>query len=302
MACLVSKTYDPATSASASTTALLAMTAIDTTNLRVTFTAPSNGKVLVRLKGVLHGATTTPQILLGVLDGATVKGRVAPISGRPQAATATTQMSVEGVFIVSGLTASQSYTWDAAYGVEFAVASSGLKYGGPDNTTGNDAFGAFLFEVWETPTILATTLYDPGTAVSKATSALLAMTAFDTTNLRLTFTAPSSGRVLVRERFMLSGGTGMPNILVGVLDGATVKGRVNPMGGLGDIGSIAATSHTVWEAAFIVDSLTPTQSYTWDAAYGVENTIASTNIKYGGPDNTTQDDAYGGFAYEIWSA
>lgn len=34
--------------------------------------------------------------------------------------------------------------------------------------------------------LLASTLYDPAVAVTKATTALLAMTAFDTTNLRLT--------------------------------------------------------------------------------------------------------------------
>jgi hypothetical protein len=42
--------------------------------------------------------------------------------------------------------------------------------------------------------------YDPAAAVTKATSAALAMTAFDTTNLRVTFTAPANGKVLVRIR------------------------------------------------------------------------------------------------------
>jgi hypothetical protein len=32
--------------------------------------------------------------------------------------------------------------------VETVVASTGLKYGGPNNTTTNDAFGGFAFEVW----------------------------------------------------------------------------------------------------------------------------------------------------------
>jgi hypothetical protein len=60
---------------SAATTSTLAMTALDTTNLRLTFGVPVTGKVLVRLQGTLHGATTYPQILLGVLEGSTVKGR-----------------------------------------------------------------------------------------------------------------------------------------------------------------------------------------------------------------------------------
>lgn len=42
--------------------------------------------------------------------------------------------------------------------------------------------------------------YDPAVAVSKATSALLAMTAFDTTNLRLATTVPAHGMVRFRLR------------------------------------------------------------------------------------------------------
>jgi hypothetical protein len=38
--------------------------------------------------------------------------------------------------------------------------------------------------------LLAGVAYDPAAAVTKATSAALAMTAFDTTNLRVTFTGP----------------------------------------------------------------------------------------------------------------
>jgi hypothetical protein len=125
------------------------MTAIDTTNLRSTFTVPASGRVLVRLQGTLHGATTFPQILLGVLEGATVRGRVAPAGMINGTALATTFLTVEGQFMVTGLTPGASLTWDAAYGVETLVASTGLKYGGPNNTTANDAFGAFLFEVWD---------------------------------------------------------------------------------------------------------------------------------------------------------
>jgi len=150
MALLAGTLYDPAVSVSKATTAALAMTAIDTTNLRLTFTAPANGAVLVRLVGTLHGATTFPQILLGVLDGSTVRGRVAPQAVLGGTAVATTMVNVEALFVVTGLTPSTSYTWDAAYGVETLVASTGLKYGGPNNSTANDAFGGFVFEIWNT--------------------------------------------------------------------------------------------------------------------------------------------------------
>lgn len=150
MALLAGTLYDPAVSVSKATTAALAMTAIDTTNLRLTFTAPANGAVLVRLVGTLHGATTFPQILLGVLDGSTVRGRVAPQAVLGGTAVATTMVNVEALFVVTGLTPSTSYTWDAAYGVETVVASTGLKYGGPNDATANNAFGGFVFEVWNT--------------------------------------------------------------------------------------------------------------------------------------------------------
>ncbi len=148
MALLGAANYDPAAAVTKATSALLAMTALDTTNLREVFTVPTSGKVLVRLKGVMHGATTMPQILLGVLEGATVIHRQAPQQMLGGTALATTFVPIEAVFVVDSLTAGASKTWDAAYGVETIVAATGIKYGGPNNTTANDAFGAFCFEVW----------------------------------------------------------------------------------------------------------------------------------------------------------
>jgi len=150
MALLAAALYDPVTAVNKVTTAALAMTALDTTNLRLSFTAPANGAVLVRLFSTLHGATTFPQIQLGVMSGSTVVARVTPAGYVNGNLAATTFLSVEASFVVPSLTPGASLTWDAAYGVETAVASTGLKYGGPNNTTANDAFGAFLYEIWTT--------------------------------------------------------------------------------------------------------------------------------------------------------
>lgn len=152
MTLLAGKLYDPAVAVSKATTAALAMTALDTTNLRLTFTVPSNGSVLVRLQGTLHGGSATPwfpTIQLGVLEGSTVRGRLVP-AGLPigLVGSATMMLTVEALFLVTGLTPGASLTWDAAYGVEGIVASSGLKYGGPNDTTVNNAFGGFVFEIW----------------------------------------------------------------------------------------------------------------------------------------------------------
>jgi len=148
--------------------------------------------------------------------------------------------------------------------------------------------------------LLAGTLYDPSTAVSKATSSLLAMTAFDTTNLRLNFTVPASGKVLVRMETVIHGGTVPAYVLLGILEGSTVKWRKAPKCNLLTATGIA-TAHNVIEAVGLVTGLTPAANLTWDAAYSVETVGASTAIKYGGPNNATANDAFGGFAFEIWS-
>ncbi len=140
--------YDPAVAVSKATSALLALTALDTTNLRITFTVPAHGKVRVRMKGVLHGATTFPTILLGVLEGATLRGRMAPVQSLGNTAVATAMVSVEADYCVTGLAAG-SVSWDASYAVQTVVASTGLKYGGPNDNVGNDAFGGFLFEIYD---------------------------------------------------------------------------------------------------------------------------------------------------------
>lgn len=149
MALLGAKLYDPATAVTKGTAAS-ALAALDTTNLRLTFTVPSNGSVLVRMQGTVHGATTFSQFVFGVLEGATVRGRLVPIGAPSGTALATTMMSVEALFVVTGLTPAASLTWDAAFGVETFVTGSLLKYGGPNDATANNAFGAFVYELWST--------------------------------------------------------------------------------------------------------------------------------------------------------
>ncbi len=140
--------YDPSTAVNKVTTAAIAMTAIDTTNLRLAITVPAHGKVLFRLGACLHGATTFPSIMLGVMNGAGIVGRVAPLQVLGNTAVATALVAVVADFIATGLTPG-ALNADAAYGVETLVASTGLKYGGPNNTTANDAWGAFFFEAWD---------------------------------------------------------------------------------------------------------------------------------------------------------
>ena len=141
--------YDPAAAVSKVTTSLLAMTALDTTNLRVAVTVPAHGRLFFRLSGVHHGSTTTAQLLLGVLNGSTVLGRQPAQKNLLGTAIATTQVRLDAEFAVTGLTPG-AMNLDAAYGVEIVSSAGGaIKYGGPNNTTTNDAFGGFSFEVWD---------------------------------------------------------------------------------------------------------------------------------------------------------
>ena len=298
MSLLAGVNYNPTTAVSKATSALLAMTAFDTSNLRLTFTAPANGAVTVRIRCTLLGATTFPNILLGVLQGSTVIARQSPIGGILGTALASTRVTHEALFTKTGLTPGASYTWDAAYGVEIVLAATNIKYGGPNDATGADAWGGLQFEIWNAPQLLGSIMYDPAAAVTKSTASLLAMTALDTTNLRMTFTAPASGKVMVHMRGTVHGAATFPQIMFGVLDGSTVKGVVQPMGSLKT--TAVTTAQLTQDGQFIVTGLTPGASYTWDAAYAVQTLLASTGIKYGGPDNATTNDAFGHFLYEIW--
>lgn len=145
---LAAKMYDPAVAVSKATSSLLAMTALDTTNLRLNVTVPAHGMVRFRGQVTITGATTFPVIYLGVLAGSTVVGRVSPTDfpGTANAATQTAPAMVD--FVATGLTPGAT-NFDLAYGVEVVVASTNIKYGGPNDTTTNNAWGAALFEAWD---------------------------------------------------------------------------------------------------------------------------------------------------------
>lgn len=299
MPILASTLYDPAVlDVSKLTSALLAMTALDTTNLRLTFTVPANGSVLVRQQSCIVGATTYPRILMGILEGATVRLRQSPVGGLLNGI-GSDFMPVEVAAVVSGLTPGALLTWDAAYGVEVVVAATHFDMGGPNDAVGNDATGGFAYEVWDTIGLLASKTYDPAGAASLSGVSLLAMTAMDTTNLRVTFKAPQSGKVYWRVRVpWLRGGSVFGQILLGVMEGATVRGRMAPQRGMPQTGG--ATNICVADGSGLVTGLTPGTSYTWDAAYAVQTVSAATIISYGGPNNTTTNDAWGAACFEVW--
>jgi hypothetical protein len=139
MKLLGAKLYDPVVKVSKVTTALLAMTALDTVNLRLTVTVPASGFILVRMQCAGLNSTI-PAILLGVMQGATVIGRTAVIPRLEQ--------GVSTEFVIPGLTPGP-ITLDAAYSVKIVGAGSSLNYGGPDDAIASSSAGAFCFEIWD---------------------------------------------------------------------------------------------------------------------------------------------------------
>jgi hypothetical protein len=127
------------------------------------------------------------------------------------------------------------------------------------------------------------------------------MTAFDTTNARITFTAPASGKVRWREAVAFRPGASgsVIGLMLGVLDGATVRAR-QTADGLRTIptGSAVGQYNLVY-AEGIISGLTPGNSYTFDAAYSIKATAVAPDLAYGGPNNTTADDAAGALFFEI---
>lgn len=145
---LNAKLYDPAVAVAKITTAAMAMTAFDTANLRLAVTVPAHGMVRFRLLCAISGDNTYPQVLLGVMNGATIIGRVTPRGSLAGTALATTRLFLAAEFTVTGLSPGAA-NFDAAYGVEVANVSTAIRYGGPDNAVANDAWGGFVFEAWD---------------------------------------------------------------------------------------------------------------------------------------------------------
>lgn len=150
MPLLAAAHYDPATAVNKVATAVTAMTAFDTTNLRLTFTVPTGGRVVLRLGGgAVTGATTFAQVLLGVLEGTTVRARTAPQMTLNGTAIATSMAVPEIMVPVVGLTVGASLTWDAAYAIEVVGGTGAVyRYGGPNDTTTTNAAGGIYYEVW----------------------------------------------------------------------------------------------------------------------------------------------------------
>lgn len=126
---LARKSYNPSTAVSYSLSST--MTAVDTTNLAVTFTAPSSGSVLVALESV----NTGNGVAFGVISGGSL------ISSSQEVNSLTDDLRSVATVEIAGLTAGDSYTYD--FGAKVTSGGGTLYAGG--------SYGSASIAVWEAP-------------------------------------------------------------------------------------------------------------------------------------------------------
>lgn len=134
--------YDPATSASITTTST-SLVDVDATNLAITFTATSS-IVDVVLDGSATHTTAVGYTLWGLREGTTGVGKqqLAAFGGSTTAVVNPAQRTIR----VTGLTPGNSYTYKWAHRV--TAGGGGFLAGGSDTSGVNSSFGAAIIEVY----------------------------------------------------------------------------------------------------------------------------------------------------------
>lgn len=127
---LATKSYNPASETVIDTPGSL--TAISTTNLRVSFTVPASGKVIAVLNG--YATVGNTEVMWGLLSGASaVAGSTADVTY------GSLNVRIAHRVLISGLTAGATLTWDWAHQTTFG-SSGAFRVGGNR--------GQALMEVW----------------------------------------------------------------------------------------------------------------------------------------------------------
>ena len=133
---LARTSYNPSTATSYSPSSTL--TALDTTNLAVTFTVPSSGAVLVMAEAVFFSGTTGGAYYLGATNSA---GQVGTAQGVADEGPAYKRRIAST--LIGGLTAGDSLTWYLAAGVPSGTT---VVVGG-----GTSGYGSASIAIWEAP-------------------------------------------------------------------------------------------------------------------------------------------------------
>jgi hypothetical protein len=121
------------------------LTAMDTTNLTISFTAPASGDVLVRLTADAS-VPTNIAVMWGLLDHTShslVGNAVAYVT------TSNLGSSYSVALLITGLSSGTSYQYDWAQGLN-VTGTQGLTFGGGTGSTSltQSMASPFVMEVW----------------------------------------------------------------------------------------------------------------------------------------------------------
>lgn len=131
--------------------------------------------------------------------------------------------------------------------------------------------------------VLATTKYDGANTYTLKTTTSATHAALDSTNLTVTFTAPRSGKVVVRLH-ALAGASGVCNLLWGVLDAGNSDALVGEAGaGFFNAGYVGGSADLATSVAIPVTGLTPGTSYTYKFAHRLSSAGANSGRTVYGP-------------------
>lgn len=272
--------YNPGTQAAVNATTT-SYVDIDATNLTVTFTAPSSGRVIVVLSAQVNQLTNGSGYYWGLRSGGSLVANSNCLILYHQNSETHYRPSMR--VVIDGLTPSTSYTYTWAHMRGFGTATCQTIYGGGadpavmevwsgDTTGGGGGGGA------TTGGILAAVNYNPGSPTGPTSTSTTA-TDVDATNLVVTFTAPASGNVLVQ----LSSNAITQN---------------SPSAGLGwclrsGSSDVAGTKHqAIYNQAnsiatritlpIAVTGLTPSTSYTYKWGQYISQGSGTVQTQYGG--------------------
>lgn len=127
-------------------TASSTIAAIDTTNLRVSFTVPASGQVVLSLAAMVSIDSTQTVLSWGVLSGASAVTASFASVGFRNVTAGQFQYRVTHRALITGLTAGASAVWDFAHFRSFGTGTVKTCRGGSPTTAGDP--GPATMEVW----------------------------------------------------------------------------------------------------------------------------------------------------------
>ena len=125
------------------------VTALDATNLFVTFPGPPSGSVLVKLTAFCHGLAAADKTIFAVLSSTASPGTLVGTSALAYlapAATGNDNAIATTVHLITGLTAGTTYTW--YFGAAYVTGQNTIIAQGGNTNTASPTGAPAVMEVW----------------------------------------------------------------------------------------------------------------------------------------------------------